>query len=143
MSSAPIGVQGRIVGSGTGIRAGRATDEVAVAVYIMLITLTPEGRAMAATDPQRLLRAEHEIGMIGVEVFGLYGVLGQYDFVGMVEAPDNEAAAEFSLQLGMAAGVQVETLPAIPIGKLEGRPLPEEAPEVSALDEPLEGLAPR
>ena len=102
----------------------------------MLITLTPEGRAMAATDPQRLLRAEHEIGMTGVEVFGLYGVLGQYDFVGMVEAPDNEAAAEFSLQLGMAAGVQVETLPAIPIGKLEGRRQPEEVPEASALDEP-------
>jgi len=107
-----------------------------VAVYIMLITLTPEGRAMAAKDPQRLLRAEHEIGMIGVEVFGLYGVLGQYDFVGMVEAPDNETAAEFSLQLGMAAGVEVETLPAIPVGKLEGRTPPAEYQEAGGLEEP-------
>jgi uncharacterized protein with GYD domain len=107
-----------------------------MAVYIMLIRLTPEGRLLAADDPQRLLRAEHEIGMIGIEMLGMYGVLGQYDFVGLVEAPDNEAAAEFSLQLGLAAGVQVETLPAIPIGKLEGRRSTESLTESGGLDVP-------
>jgi uncharacterized protein with GYD domain len=109
-----------------------------MAVYIMLMTLTPDGRAMAAEDPQRLLRAEREIGMLGVEVFGMYGVLGQYDFVGLIEAPDNEAAAEFSLQMGLAAGVQIETLPAIPIAKLEGRGPSDSLAEAGGLNEPRE-----
>ncbi len=112
-------------------------------VYIMLMTLTPDGRAVAAADPQHLVRAEHEIGMAGIEVLGLYGVLGQYDFVGLVDAPDNERAAEFSLQLGMAAGVQIETLPAIPIGKLEGRGRLEATLEASERDLPGGGVAGR
>lgn len=88
-------------------------------LYIMLITLTPEGRAAMAQDPERLMRAEHEVALPNTEVLGLYAVLGQYDFVGMLEAPDNEAAARFSLHLGVFASVQIETLPAIPISKLE------------------------
>ena len=48
---------------------------------------------------------------------GLYGVLGEYDFVTLIEAPDNEAAARFSLEFGVRVGVHVPTLPAIPIGR--------------------------
>ena len=118
--------------------ARRAATEwrVIMAVYIMLMKLTAEGRVTAARDPQHLIRAEHEINAIGVELFSLYGVLGHYDFVGLVDAPDNETAAEFSLQLGMAAGVEVETLPAIPIGKLEGLKRLEESAEPSERGEP-------
>src|SRR5262245_31262657 len=108
-----------------------------MSVYIMLMRLTPDGRRTAAGDPQHLLTEERAIGMIGVEVFGLYGVLGQYDFVGILEAPDNERAAEFSLQLGMAAGVEIETLPAIPVGKLEGQQRLGTGSESQHRDEPL------
>jgi uncharacterized protein with GYD domain len=52
---------------------------------------------------------------------GLYGVLGEYDFVTLIEAPDNEAAARFSLEFGVRVGVHVPTLPAIPIGRLDSR----------------------
>jgi uncharacterized protein with GYD domain len=71
-------------------------------------------------DPTSLLRAEEQVAVTGVEVLGLYGVLGPYDFVSIVEAPDNETMARFSLELGVRAGAQVATLPAIPVARLDG-----------------------
>jgi uncharacterized protein with GYD domain len=63
-------------------------------------------------------------------------VLGRYDYVVLVEAPDNEAVARFSLDLGVEAGVHIETLPVIPASRLD-----EDGTEASArvaLREPLE-----
>ncbi|MGE0227232.1 MAG: GYD domain-containing protein [Dehalococcoidia bacterium] len=91
-----------------------------MAMYVLLMTLTPAGRAEAAADPARVAAAEHRVNMPDVDLMGLYGVLGPYDFVGIVEAEDNERAARFSLALGVEAGVHVVTMPAIPIARLEG-----------------------
>ena len=90
-----------------------------MATYFLLLTMTPEGRAASLEDPDRLLRIEAETHVPGVDCMGLYGVLGQYDFLSMLEAPDNEAVAQFSLEFGVRAGAHVETLPAIPIGRFE------------------------
>jgi len=90
--------------------------------YVLLLTLTPDGRERAAGDPQSVLAAEETVHVPGVQMMGLYGVLGEYDFVGIVEADDNETVARFSLELGVAAGVHVETMPAIPITRLKSSP---------------------
>ena len=90
-----------------------------MATYVLLLTLTPDGRERAAGDPHSLAEAESQVNVPGVEMLGLYGVLGEYDFVSIVEADDNETVARFSLELGVAAGVHVETMPAIPISRLE------------------------
>ncbi len=90
-----------------------------MATYFLMLTMTPEGRAASLDDPERLLRIEAEIQAEGVETMGLYGVLGEYDFISVVEARDNEAIANFSLELGVRAGAHITTLPAIPIGRFE------------------------
>ena len=90
-----------------------------MATYIQLLTLTQEGREKALKDPESVLHAQDNISVPGVQVLGLYGVLGQYDFVNMVEAVDNEAVARFSLNLGVQAGAHITTLPAIPIGRMD------------------------
>jgi uncharacterized protein with GYD domain len=90
-----------------------------MATYVLLLTLTPEGREMELADPEHIRRAEERCATPGVQILGLYGVLGQYDFVGIIEAPDNDAAARFSLKLGVEAGVAVTSMPAIPVGRLE------------------------
>lgn len=90
-----------------------------MATYILLLTLTPEGREKALADPDSLRRAEAAIRVPGTQVLGLYGVLGQYDFVSILDAEDNAAVAQFSLDLGVRAGVFVNSLPAIPISRLE------------------------
>ncbi len=88
--------------------------------YILLMTLTPEGREMMIEDSNSVFAAENKIDMPNVQMMGLYGVLGDYDFVSIVEAPDNSSVARFSLELGVKAGVHIMTLPAIPISRLEG-----------------------
>ena len=90
-----------------------------MATYILLLTLTPEGRARALQDPDYLLREEKSIDVPGVQTLGLYAVLGQYDFVTIVEAPGNEDIARFSIELGVKAGVHVMTLPTVPASRLE------------------------
>ena len=91
-----------------------------MATYILLLTLTPEGRASMLEDPETLRRAEDAITVPEISVMGVYGVLGDYDFVSILEAPDNDAAARFSLELGVRAGAHVTTLPAIPITRFQG-----------------------
>ncbi len=90
-----------------------------MATYFLLITLTPEGRAASFEDPSRLLRIERETEGRGVECLGLYGLLGRYDFISMVEADDNDAVAQFSLEYGVRAGAHIETMPAVPISRFE------------------------
>jgi uncharacterized protein with GYD domain len=107
-----------------------------MATYIMLITLTPEGRQAALREGDYMLAIEDKVAEPGVNMMGVYAVLGRYDYVTMVEAPDNEAVARFSLALGVAAAVHIETLPVIPASHLD-----EDETEASAriaLREPLE-----
>ena len=87
--------------------------------YILLLSLTPEGRHRLLDNPDRILAAEQSIDIPQTQVHGLYAVLGEFDFVTILDAPDNESAARFSMELGVSAGVQITTLPAIPIGRLQ------------------------
>ena len=103
--------------------------------YILLLSLTPEGRHRMLDNPDRLLLAEQSIDIPRTQVHGLYAVLGEYDFVTILDAPDNESAARFSMELGVSAGVQITTLPAIPIGRLE-QALGERDPEMDIAGAP-------
>ena len=103
--------------------------------YILLLSLTPEGRHRMLDNPDRLLIAEQSIDIPRTQVHGLYAVLGEYDFVTILDAPDNESAARFSMELGVSAGVQITTLPAIPIGRFE-QALGEHEPEMDVAGTP-------
>ncbi len=87
--------------------------------YIMLFSLNPDGRRKMLANPDIMLVAQQSISIPDTQVLGLYAVLGEYDFVGIVEAPDNESAARFSMEMGANVDVQVTTLPTIPIGRFE------------------------
>ena len=69
-------------------------------------------------DPDFLIRAQWGISVGGIEVLGIYAVLGEYDFVNIVEAPDNDTVARYSLELSLRAGAHITTLPAIPVARL-------------------------
>ena len=97
--------------------------------YILLMSLTSRGRRQILENPDIVLTAQAEIKIPETQMLGLYAVLGEYDFMGIVEAPDNEAAARFSMALGVSVGVRIRTLPAIPIGRLD-RAQDVRAPEI-------------
>ena len=92
-----------------------------MATYILLISATTEGREKILEDPHIIRSAEEEMAFTGAEILGLYAVLGNIDFVAILEAEDNATAARFTLELGVRAGLQTHTMPAIPIGRLENR----------------------
>ena len=109
-----------------------------MATYILLLTLTPEGQTMALDDPDYLLQVEREINVPGVQTLGVYAVLGEYDFVTLVEADGNEAVARFSIELGVKAGVHITTLPVVPAARLSEGDRPPAAR--AALEERPEAL---
>ena len=73
--------------------------------YILLSTLTPEGRQTLHKNPDRLEQVNKEIADFGCKVVAQYAVLGSYDFVSIVEAPDNETAAHLSIILSSTRAV--------------------------------------
>lgn len=89
-----------------------------MAHYIMLSTLTDEGRKTMKNRPERIKEVNKEIEAMGARVVSQYAVLGPYDFVSVVEAPDNLTIARVSMELGARGTVQIMTLPAIPVEEM-------------------------
>jgi len=99
-------------------RALKCTFEVEyMPTYILLSTLTAEGRKTIKEKPERIREVNKEIEAFGAKVVSQYAVLGPYDFVNVVEAPDNETITRVSVELGARGTVQIMSLPAIPIDK--------------------------
>jgi uncharacterized protein with GYD domain len=86
-----------------------------MALYILLSTLTNDGRKTIKSKPDRIKEVNKEIEGMGAKVLGQYAVLGMYDFINIVEAPGNETMAKISVALGARGTVQMMTLPAIAI----------------------------
>ena len=83
--------------------------------YIMLSTLTPEGVQTVKNNPARIKEVNREIEQIGAKVVAQWAVLGQFDFVKVVEAPDEKTMAKVSLELGSRGTASYQSLAAIPI----------------------------
>lgn len=84
-------------------------------IYILLTSLTDEGRKTIKEKPERIKEVNKEIETMGAKLLNQYAVLGNYDFVNVVEAKDNETIAKISIELGSRGTIQITTLPAIPI----------------------------
>jgi uncharacterized protein with GYD domain len=83
--------------------------------YIMLSTLTPEGVQTVKNNPQRIREVNTEVEQLGATVRAQWATLGQFDFVSIVEAPDERTISRVSLELGSRGTGRFETLTAIPI----------------------------
>ena len=83
--------------------------------YIMLSTLTPEGVQTIKNNPERIREVNKEVEQLGATVKAQWATLGHFDFINVVEAPDETTMARVSLELGSRGTAQYETLAAIPI----------------------------
>jgi len=84
---------------------------------VLLSKLTDEGWKTIRERPERIREVNKELEAFGVKVLNQYAVLGQYDFVNIVEAPDNETVAKISVELGSRGTIHIMSMPAIPIDK--------------------------
>lgn len=89
-----------------------------MAKYILLSTLTEDGRQTLKKNPERIKEVNVELEALGVKVLKQYAVLGPYDFVNIVEAPDNETIFKLSVELGSRGTIQITSMPAITIDEL-------------------------
>ena len=85
----------------------------------MMSVLTDEGRKTMKMRPERIQEVNKEMEKMGVKVITQYAVIGPYDFINIVEAPDNETITRVSTELGARGTVQIMTLAAIPIPDFE------------------------
>jgi uncharacterized protein with GYD domain len=83
--------------------------------YIMLTKLTPEGIQTIKNNPARIREVNTEVAQLGAEVKAQWATLGEYDFVNVIEAPDERTITRISLELGSRGTGRYETLTAIPI----------------------------
>jgi uncharacterized protein with GYD domain len=84
-------------------------------IYIMLSRLTNEGRKTIKNNPERIKEVAREIENMGAKVLAQYATLGMFDFINILEAPDNETIARVSTELGARGTIDIMTLSAIPI----------------------------
>jgi len=103
------------MGESSGLSKPAEDREDLLPTFVMLSTLSTEGVQTIKNNPQRIREVNNEIEQLGVTVKDQWAVLGRYDFVNIVEAPDEATMARVSLELGSRGSGRYESLTAIPI----------------------------
>ena len=91
-----------------------------MAIYVMLTTLTDEGRKTLKGNPQRIKEVNKEVESMGVKILSQYATLGPYDFINILEAPDNKAISKVAVELGSRGTLQTMTMAAMTVDELTG-----------------------
>ncbi len=89
-----------------------------MAKYILLSSLTPDGQKTLKNKPERIKEVNKEIEKYGVKLLEQYAVLGPYDFVNIVEAPNNDAVFKMSVELGSRGTIKILSMPSITVDEL-------------------------
>lgn len=86
--------------------------------YILLSTLTAQGVQTLKSNPDRLREVNRDVEELGAKVIHQWATLGPFDFVNVVEAPDDATIARVSVSLGARGSAKLQTLSALTIDEL-------------------------
>jgi len=86
--------------------------------YMMLTTLTDVGRKTIMKNPGRIWEVNKEVEDMGAKIISQFALLGEYDFVNILEAPSNTVIARVAASLGSRGTMTPLTLSAITIEDL-------------------------
>ena len=84
-----------------------------MAIYVMLTTLTDEGRKTIKQNPERIKEVNKEVEGMGAKILAQYALLGPYDFVNILDAPNNEAITKVAIELGARGTLGTLTMAAM------------------------------
>jgi uncharacterized protein with GYD domain len=87
-------------------------------MYAMLSTLGPDGWETLRQNPERITQVRSEVEALGLKVHAQYALMGQYDFLNLIEAPDDQTMAKAAIMLAARGTMRTTTLPAIPVEQL-------------------------
>ena len=86
-----------------------------VPTYILLSKLTSEGRKTSRAKPDRIKYVNKDLEAWGAKVLKQYSLLGPYDFLNIVEAPNNDVITRVSIELGARGTIELMSMPAMEI----------------------------
>jgi uncharacterized protein with GYD domain len=95
------------------VAQGNSKGVNGMAVYVMLTSLTAEGRKTVKQNPERIKEVNKEVQAMGVKIIAQYALLGQFDFVNILEASDNETIVKAAMELSARGTLQTMTLSAM------------------------------
>ena len=88
--------------------------------YILLSTLTVQGVQTLKSNPERLREVNRDVEELGARVLHQWATLGPFDFVNVIEAPDDATVARISIALGARGSAKLQTLPALAVDDFLG-----------------------
>lgn len=83
--------------------------------YLLLSTLSSQGLQTLQATPERVFEVNREFEAVGVRVLQQWALLGPYDMLSIVSAPDDEAVARLSADMAARGSARVDTLTAMPV----------------------------
>ncbi len=88
-----------------------------MARYIIISTLTDEGAKTLKKNPDRVKKVNSELKDMGVNVLDQYVVLGDFDFLSIVEADDVSAITKVVVELLSRGSIRTVTYRVIPVNE--------------------------
>jgi uncharacterized protein with GYD domain len=86
--------------------------------FMMLSVLGPDGSATLREYPRRIKEVNADVEAMGATVLQQYALLGDWDFVTIIEAPDELTMARIATTLSARGTVKTRTLTAIEVDDL-------------------------
>jgi uncharacterized protein with GYD domain len=86
-----------------------------MAIYVMLTSLTDEGRKTLKERPERMLEVNKEVEAMGVKILAQFALLGPYDFVNILDAPTDTAVSKIALEIGGRGTLRTMTMSAMKV----------------------------
>ena len=87
-------------------------------IYILLSSLSQQGVQTLKSNPDRLREVNRDVEELGAKILHQWASLGAYDFVNVVEAPDDLTIARVSVALGARGSSKIESLPLVSVDDL-------------------------
>jgi len=78
--------------------------------YISLMNMTEQGIKDIKNAPERTAKSIKQLEELGGKLIAFYMCMGEYDYVGIAEAPSAEVAMTFLMALGAGGNVRTTTL---------------------------------
>ena len=86
----------------------------------MLSTLTVQGVQTLKSNPERLREVNRDVEELGARVLHQWATLGPFDFVNVIEAPDDSTVARISIALAARGSAKFQTMPAFTVDDFLG-----------------------
>lgn len=86
--------------------------------FVILSRLTEDGANTVKKRPNRIKEVNEELNNYGVKVLDQYALLGNYDFISIVEAESNRHVVNAMLELTSRGTIETTTMPAISVDDL-------------------------